>query len=370
MRSVVVWVATRKGLFRVVRGATRGWRIDGASFLGDAVSTMLPDARDGALYAAMDLGHFGAKLRKSTDDGRTWSEVAAPAFPPKPEGVDDKTGDGKPWEWRVDKIWALEPAGTKARSLWCGTIGGGLFRSDDGAEKWSLSRGLWDHPKRNEWFGGGADRPAIHSVVVHPRDEADVVVGVSCGGAWRTRDGGTTWDVASRGMFAEYMPPARRDDPYIQDPHLVAQCAASPERLWTQHHNGVFRSDDRGGNWTSLANVEPSVFGFPVAAHPRDPDTAWLVPATKDEKRIPVDGRVVVARTRDAGKTWTVLREGLPQEHAYDIVFRHALAVDPGGEVLAMGSTTGSLWISENAGDSWTSVSAHLPPVYAVKIAP
>jgi hypothetical protein len=111
------------------------------------------------------------------------------------------------------------------------------------------------------------------------------------------------------------------------------------------------------------------VFGFAVAVHPHDPNTAWFVPAEKDEKRLPVDARVVVARTRDGGATCEVITKGLPQEHAYDLTFRHALDVDGRGQTLAFGSTTGSLWVSDDAGDSWQQVSAHLPPIYCVRFA-
>jgi hypothetical protein len=55
--------------------------------------------------------------------------------------------------------------------------------------------------------------------------------------------------------------------------------------------------------------------------------------------------------------------------HAYDIVFRHALDVDTTGQRLALGSTTGSLWTSDDGGDSFSCVSNHLPPIYAVHFA-
>jgi hypothetical protein len=77
----------------------------------------------------------------------------------------------------------------------------------------------------------------------------------------------------------------------------------------------------------------------------------------------------VVTRTRDGGKSFDVLTRGLPQSHAYDVVYRHALALDDAGECLAMGSTTGGLWISENEGDNWTCVTHTLPPIYAVRFA-
>jgi len=168
-------------------------------------------------------------------------------------------------------------------------------------------------------------------------------------------------------MYAEYMPPELREEPIAQDVHRLARCAAHPEIVWCQHHNGVFRSEDSGATWRELTAIRPSKFGFAVAAHPRDPNTAWFVPAIKDERRIPVDGKVVVARTRDGGRSFTVLSKGLPQHHAYDLVWRHALAVDESGELLAFGSTSGGLWISEDCGDSWTMPEARLPPIATVR---
>ena len=93
------------------------------------------------------------------------------------------------------------------------------------------------------------------------------------------------------------------------------------------------------------------------------------MPGVKDECRVPVDGRLVVARTCDGARSFDVLTEGLPQSHAYDLVYRHALDVDDSGTRLAMGSTTGHLWLSENAGDAWTLVAGHLPPISCVRFA-
>jgi photosystem II stability/assembly factor-like uncharacterized protein len=230
-----------------------------------------------------------------------------------------------------------------------------------------LLRGLWDRPERKGWFGGGYDYPGIHSVCVDPRDARVVRVAVSCGGVWRSDDAGQTWRLSADGMYAAYMPPELQKEQNIQDPHRMVQCPASPDHLWAQHHNGVFRSTDGGQTWRDTPAVAPSVFGFGVAVHPRDPRTAWFVPAVKDECRVPVDGKLVVARTRDGGESFETLRRGLPQEHAYDLVYRHALAVDATGDCLAIGSTTGGLWVSEDQGDHWRALSTHLPPIHAVR---
>ncbi len=91
------------------------------------------------------------------------------------------------------------------------------------------------------------------------------------------------------------------------------------------------------------------------------------MPGIKDELRVACDGALCVMRTRDGGQTFEPLRHGLPQEHAYHLVYRHCLDVTGDGRTLAFGSTTGSVWISENGGDSWERLSADLPPIYCVR---
>ncbi len=355
-------VGTRKGLFALTRGG-RGWDVTETQFLGDPVSAVLALA-DGSLLAALDLGHFGAKLWRR-EHGEDWQEVAAPAFPPKPADAGDD-----PHPWSLGTIWALEPGGVAGR-VWAGTMPGGLFRSDDGGASWALNAALWHMPERRQWTGvAGGEQPGLHSVLVDPRDPADLRIGVSTAGVWASTDTGATWRLINRGMYAEYMPPERREDPIVQDVHRLARCAARPEVMWCQHHNGTFRSTDAGATWQELTAIRPSKFGFAVAAHPHDPATAWFVPAIKDERRIPVDGRLVVARTQDGGASFDVLHRGLPQRHAYDLVWRHALAVDDSGACLALGSTSGGLWLSEDGGETWTMPEARLPPIAVVRFAP
>ncbi len=352
-------VGTRKGLFELRRASH--WRIAATAFLGDPVSTVLHDPRDGRVYAGLALGHFGVKLRRSAGDLATWEEVAAPAFPKSGEAANAPA---------VTLIWCLEAAdATSPGAVLAGTIPAGLFASNDGGSSWSLNTALAAVPGQSEWFGGGYDKPGIHSICVDPRDSKHVILGISCGGVWISTDAGASWKLGGPGMYAEYMPPEKRDDPNIQDPHRLAQCPAAPDTLWAQHHNGVFRSTDGARSWQEITAIQPSKFGFAVAVHPRDPSTAWFVPAIKDECRVPVNGALTVARTRDGGRSFAKLTKGLPQADAYDLVYRHALAVDETGERIAMGSTTGHLWTSEDAGDSWSLIGQHLPPISCLRFA-
>ncbi len=352
-----LWVATRKGLFRIDRNKDT-WRINPPSFLGDPVSYVLQDPRDGIVYAALDLGHFGVKLHRSSDAGAHWEEITTPAYPktePEEKGAS------------LTLLWCLA-AGIidQPGQLWAGTIPGGLFRSDNRGDSWVLNNALWNLPERKEWQGGGYDEPGIHSICIDPQNGACITIGVSIGGVWHSHNGGESWQPRGNGLRAAYVPPELSKINHFQDAHAIRSAATDPDTLWCQHHNGIFVSKNGGEKWTELLNVAPSVFGFALAVHPHHPDTAWFVPAVKDETRVPVNARLVVNRTRDGGKTFESLSKGLPEKQCYDLVYRHGLDVDKTGLQLAMGSTTGNLWISENSGENWQEIATHLPPIYAV----
>jgi hypothetical protein len=348
-------LATRKGLISMRKNG--GWTIARTDFPGVPVTAALYDQRDNTLYAVLKHGHFGAKLHRSDDEGETWRELPAPAF------AADAAGSPA-----LFQVWTLEPGGADQEgTLWAGAIPAGLFRSGNRGESWQQLSSLWDVPERAKWFGGGYDDAGIHTISPDPRDAQRLFVGISCGGVWESPDGGKNWALYGRGMIATYLPPAQAGTLESQDPHRVARCRGAPDTMWMQHHCGMFRSSDAGRTWAQLKPPGDD-FGFAVAAHPGDPLTAWFVPAIKDELRVPRDGALTVTRTRDGGKTWDTLRSGLPQRDAYDLIYRHALDVDANGRQLAMGSTTGSLWASDNAGEDWRLVNAHLPPVYALSL--
>lgn len=273
-RSTICRYAQRSFYPEATAGKAPHWEVITTAFIGEPVTAVLADSRSGMLYCALNLGHFGAKLHRSEDAGISWRECAAPIYPDQaqsPESTNESTD--KPG--KLTQIWCLEEGGKDEPGvLWAGTIPGGLFRSANNGASWELIRSLWDRPERKGWLGGGYDEPGIHSICVDPRDSRHVTLGVSCGGVWVTRDGGNAWVCQAAGMRAAFMPPERQFDPNIQDPHRVVQCRAAPDVLLAQHHNGIFRSTDAGGLWTEVKNVQPSAFGFAVAVHPHDPDTA------------------------------------------------------------------------------------------------
>src|SRR5437762_3161763 len=144
------YVATRKGLFTLERGASR-WSIARVSFVGDNCTTVMHDPRNGELFASLNHGHFGIKMHRSRDGGATWTEIAAPKYPEKPADYVPKISPtmGKSVDWSLKLVWSLAPGGAGEKGVvWCGTLPGGLFKSQDGGDSWELNRELWDNPLR------------------------------------------------------------------------------------------------------------------------------------------------------------------------------------------------------------------------------
>ena len=289
--ALKILVATRKGLFTLGRNgsAAAPWTIERADFLADNVSLVLHDKRSGRLHAALDHGHFGVKMHTCEASGAPWVEQAAPAYPEKPADAPDKDMWGNPLPWSTVRVWALEPgAAGEEGVLWCGTIPGGLFRSQDHGASWAMIETLWRHPKRLQWMGGGADLPGLHSICVDPRDSNVIRIAVSTGGVWETAR--RRPDMAQRELRHVAGPRAGGKQVRPKRPGCAPPGAMSRHRRTacgssiTTAFSGRTMRARRG---TECLGVEPSSFGFAVAVHPKDPDTAWFVPEIKDERRIP-----------------------------------------------------------------------------------
>jgi photosystem II stability/assembly factor-like uncharacterized protein len=270
----------------------------------------------------------------------------------------------------MKKMWCMQHAGDdRPGGLWLGTEPGGLFYSEDNGAHFELVRSLWDHPSRQDpmqWFGAGRDYPFIHSIVVDPKDSAHIYIAVSCAGVFESKDGGASWAPCNQGLIAAYLPNPSAEVGH--DPHLLLQSHQDTQVLWQQNHCGVFRSINGGKEWQSISDENGLAdYGFALAIDPASTNRAWVIPAISDEMRVAKDLALVVSYTEDGGKSWTALRNGLPQEHCFDIVFRHSLVYKSG--ILVFGTNNGNVYLSEDGGVSWQRVADNLPRVDAVVIA-
>jgi hypothetical protein len=306
------------------------------------------------VLAGIQYGHWGPSVMRSDDLGGSWQETEAGAirFP-------EDTGAA------LARVWQLRPdTAERPDVVWAGCEPHSLWRSTDGGGSFSLVRGLWDHPHRPTWEPG-AGGGAVHTILPDPATDR-VTIAMSAGGVYVSEDGATGWEPRNRGISAVFLP---EPPEYGQCVHKVAVDAGDPARMYAQNHFGVYRTDDGGGSWTSIADGLPADFGFPIASSPSTPGTAWVVPLVADMERVPPGGRLRVHRTRDAGGTWAEVGEGLP-DVAWTTVLRDAFCVDEGDPTgVYVGTRDGCVYASADEGDTFSLVADHLPDVLAVRAA-
>jgi photosystem II stability/assembly factor-like uncharacterized protein len=328
-RTVRLLVGTRKGGFIYTADARREcWDISEPMLPGWSFYNLVADDRHDPplLYAAANHFAWGRAVAKSTDFGATWDyRSEGLSFPPD-MGLS------------VGNAWCVRPGHpSQPGVVYCGTQPAGLFRSEDWGHTWAPVESFNRHPTRTYWTGTGGGDSCVHSIEIDPRDPNRMYVCVSAGGSYVTHDGGATWEIFSHNPIAQ-TPEARAFLAEIQEqfpmeaPPGVDPAAADemhslrldrkhPDRLWTQTHIGVFRSDDAGTTWADVTPGLPSFHGFPVAVTKRSPDAAFVVPLEFQSNNFRVcPGQFTVYRTRDSGASWEPLTRGLRGPHDYQSV--------------------------------------------------
>lgn len=352
---MLLLAGTKKGLFLFTSPDRERWAIRGPYVKGRQIHHTVRDERTGRIFAASNDAWFGSEIVYSDDLGDTWiSAKRSPAFT-EASGL------------KLEAIWHIEPGRKEEpKVLYAGVAPAALFRSDDGGETWNEVSGLSEHPTRDRWHPG-AGGLCLHSIQLDPSNPRRIYVGISAVGVFRTDDAGQSWKTVNRGTRAEFMPNNRPE--FGQCVHKLLLAPGAPETLFQQNHCGVYRSADAGEHWDEITGGLPSDFGFPLAVHPRDPATIYVLPLQGAEFRCTPDGKFRVFRTRDAGQTWEGLTNGLPQENAYAGVLREGMAADacdPAG--IYLGTNTGRIFASRDEGDSWQLIAGDLPPISSISV--
>lgn len=355
--DVLLLVGTMKGAFLLRSDRSRRrWERSGPYFPGRSVYAVAYDGRNGRhrIWAAPKSLHWGAELCSSDDFGRRWSRPEVPriAFP---------KGTGA----SLAHVWQIEPGpDDEPDRLFCGVEPSALFESRDAGETWSLNEGLWDHPHRPKWTPGGGGL-CLHTILTDPTRRDRLTIATSTGGVYRTDDDGRTWHARNRGIKAYFLP--EKEPEFGQCVHKIVRHPSRPDRLFLQHHFGLYRSDDGGDTWREASKGVPSDFGFAMAMHPRNPEAVYILPLQADEFRCPPEGKLRVYRTRDGARSWRPLTRGLPQKDCYDAVLRDAMSIDeedPAG--VYFGTRNGWLYGSRDEGESWSVIEESLPPITCV----
>jgi len=355
--DVLLLVGTMKGAFLLRASTTRSqWQVAGPYFHGHAVYSLAYDSRnDRHRLWASTSSFWGTFLRFSSDFGKTWTNpIDANVKFPEDCGASLKN------IWQVCLGRDTEPD-----TMYCGVEPAALFMSHDAGLTWTLVRGLFNHPHRPRWKPGNGGL-CLHTIVLDPANRERMYIAISAGGVYKTEDGGNTWEARNHGIQVAFQPD--RNPEFGQCVHKMVLHPARPERLFLQHHWGLYRSDDFANSWKSISNGVPSDFGFAMITHPRDPDCVYILPIESDEFRCTPEGRLRVYRTRNAGASWEPLSRGLPQKGAYKTILRDAMVADslePAG--IYFGTRSGELFASIDEGKNWKMILSGLPSIVCVK---
>ena len=357
----LVLVGTMKGAFLFRSDGKRAeWEEAGPYFPGRSVYSFAYDGRNGRqrLWAAVNSPFWGSFLSSTNDFGKTWSD---------PETYNIKFPEDS--DVSLKQIWQIVMDPHEPDSIYCGVEPAALFKSSDAGETWSLERGLFDHPHRTQWMPGGGGL-CLHTILPDPSNDQRMFVAISTGGVYCTEDGGRNWEPRNKGICARFLPPDQQYPEWGQCVHKVVNHPANPERMFLQHHWGVYRSDNAGRSWDDIGKGLPSDFGFAMEMDPNDANTVYIVPIESDEFRCTPEAKLRVYRTTDGGDSWHALTEGLPQEDALETILRDNMQSDknkPTG--LYFGTRSGKVYGSSDGGDSWALIKEGLPPITCVKTA-
>ena len=270
----------------------------------------------------------------------------------------------------IKRVWHIAPgAADEPGVVWAGADPGALFRSKDWGENWEQVSSLTLHPTREKWMPG-AGGMCLHSI--QPLGKGRIVVAISAAGAFRSLDGGETWEPHNGGGTRPIL--CRTN--FQWSGSVCTSCWHIPKSRKSCISRTIAASIAQKTQQQEMDGCQqrgtlPLAFRLRALAVPAaEPDTMFTIPMEGAEYRCNPNGSLTVARSRDGGKTWKLLRKGLPQKNAHVTVLREAMtsdALSPAG--VYFGTAGGTLYGTRNAGDTWSVIAENLPPVYSVTAA-
>jgi photosystem II stability/assembly factor-like uncharacterized protein len=375
-------VGTTKGAFILTATEDRTeWEVSGPHCDGWPINHMTGDPVSGTIWAGGGGDWTGAGVWRSSDSGATWSLAklssgqmdAWAANDPDFAAMIGWQDSPAPFGDTLHSVWSLHHAHGR---LHAGTKPAELLTSTDGGVTWEANAALAEFPDRADWSPGAAGL-TLHTLVSDPDDPSKFWLAISAAGVFATEDGGKSWERRNRLSNAEACtdhshPAAPRDGQTGHCVHNMVRARTGPagsETLYQQNHHGTWRSRDGGRTWDDIGRGLPSTFGFPIAVHPHDPDTIWVVPLNGDvQGRYPPGASAAVWVSNDAGETWSAQHSGLPTKNCYFTVLRQAMTTDrqpqPG---VYFGTNTGSIFATTDGGETWDEIARHLPTVLGME---
>ena len=365
-----VLLGTRKGTY-IVEGDRRRktWKVGPVAHEGSEVYHVVADPRHpGDLYAAVNNAFWGPQVQRSRNWGKSWQEVATPltARQKDREPLFNDKDPTTPMPRPLNNLWHIEPGlANDPDTLYLGADPHLLFRTHDRGASWEPFDAINNHPMKKEW-SPGAGGACLHTILLDSRDPQRLYIGLSAVGTFRTEDGGRNWTPVNKGVEAPFLP--NKFPEWGQCVHDVAADAADPDTFYRQDHGGMYVSHDRMDHWTRIGKPLGDDFGFSVASPRTAPGKAYFV-RLGGMARVTGEGHFQVHEWNDKTKKWRKLLspKAFPGHFG---VQREGIAtdgLDPPG--IYVGTTTGQLFISPDAGKTWKLIPFSFPGIHSVSLA-
>ncbi len=329
-------VGTVNGIFSFVKN-NGGWSQQGNVLSDQHISAVIFEPSSQTLFA----GSYNGAIFASCDASGSWEQ--------RNKGIVDK------------EIYSLasQLIGGRPR-IYAGTQPAHLYYSDDLGKSWTELPGLRQVPGVEKWtFPGPPHQAHAKSISFHPSDPDIIHVAVEVGGFLRSTDGGKTWKVVEG-----VNPDAHRVLIPQSDPSKVYGTAPTTN-CGPEVAAGFCVSSDGGESWTSMTPRDFRIgYVDPFFVHPKNPKLLFVAGAKTGpgtwRKLHTADARV--ARSRDGGKSWDILGNGLP-DHIRANIEGMAMDVWNGGYALFAGTTDGDVFYSDNEGENWQTIIKGIGPV-------
>jgi hypothetical protein len=255
------------------------------------------------------------------------------------EGVFRSDDGGETWErlsFPQPDVFAVA-LGPVDGAVYAGCEPSMLFRSDDGGGTWRELDALRRIPSAPTWsFPPRPWTSHVRWIAPSPRDAGLLLVGIELGGLMRSEDGGETW--------SDHRPGAQ------PDVHALAWHGTEPGRAYEAGGGGAAWSDDGGATWSPADAGRDRHYTWALAVDPSDADRWFLSASTGPyaaHGRGPAEA--VVYRWEGDGpwKPLTPTLDSMP----------YALALRDG--TLFAGLADGRVLAGDDDGDGWRALALH-----------
>lgn len=328
--SKEVWIGTREGIVAIERNPDGdSWHIARRMLTGKHISAIHQEKNSGLFF----VGAFQGSIHVSEDNGGHW----------------ETRGSGL----THTNVYSIASVRSKGRTrVYAGTEPAHLFASDDLGKTWSELPALRSVPSVPRWkFPVPPHIAHAKHINFDPADPDTIYVCVEVGGLLKSTDAGLSW---------------QQLDGIYEDAHRLVIHPTDGNRLYVNTGRGLYVTSDGGRTFEQWISRPSEIANYPdgLVLHPENPSLMFLSGSQYGPGMWPRThyAGARISRSQDGGRTWEILRNGLPHRLQASI---EALCLEatPGGTSIFAATTAGEVYASDDGGDHWARIMSGLAPI-------